>query len=108
MMNESLFTGQEGRGLKGWQRTLILIISLVAVIAINNSYDISIKKKNYKIQKLKGELSRSKEKRAYQKSMLARLKANDKILKVIKENQLDLEYAKEAPILLIDQLNKED
>ncbi len=83
----------------------LVLVAIVLAFMVNNCHGISEDKKEYKIHKLKQKLIRTKEKRAYQQSQLARLKANEGIFKAIQKNKLNLEDSKETPILLIDSVN---
>ncbi len=84
----------------------MLLLAIVLAFMVNNCHGISEDKKEVKIAKLKQKLIRTKEKRAYQRSQLAKLKANEEIFKAIQKNKLNLEDSKETPILLIDSIDR--
>ncbi len=82
----------------------LVLLAIVLAFMLNNYHGIEEDKKEKKISRLKQKLIRTKEKRAYQRSELAKLKANEEIFKAIQKNKLNLEDSKETPILLIDSM----
>ncbi len=109
-MNTPLFSeNQKRHSYKRLFNIFLPVLTVVLVIVITNSSDISCDKKERWIRyKLNPKLVNTIEKRAYMKSMLARRKANDEILKAIEEKRLKLQDSKEAPTLIIEQEKKED
>ncbi len=109
-MNTNLFP-EDGKGYsyKKLFNILLPVLTVVLIIVVSNSYDISCDKKERWIRYvLTPKLVNTIEKRAYMKSKLARLKANDEIQKVIEEKRLNLQDSKEAPTLIIEQVKEEE
>ncbi len=109
-MNTNLFP-QEGQGhsYKRLFNIFLPVLTVVLIIVVTNSYDIACDRKERWIRYvLNPKLVNTIEKRAYMKSKLARLKANDEIQKVIEEKRLNLQASKEAPTLIIEQVKKEE
>ncbi len=105
-MNINLFSNKPQGNYKGILfKGGTVLLAIVLAFMVNNCHGISEDKKEKQISKLKQKLIRTKEKRAYQKSQLARLKANEEIFKAIQKNKFELEDSKETPILLIDSIN---